>query len=91
MKTSQQQKPAGKIDTSKLPNYLTTDSFDRGIFQPEHGDYCTPAQLRDLLADAEFYTDKWGPDECPPGLKQSAAAVVRHCRRLLGIDAQVSA
>lgn len=34
------------------------------------------AQIKCLLSDAEFYSDRWGPDECPPGLKASAKATV---------------
>jgi hypothetical protein len=37
----------------------------------------TDAQIECLRSDAKFYSDKWGPDECPAGLKQSAAATVR--------------
>lgn len=34
-------------------------------------------QIECLRSDAEFYCDRWGPDECPPGLKASAAATLR--------------
>lgn len=36
----------------------------------------TEAQIRNLRSDAEFYCDRWGPDECPAGLKRSAAATL---------------
>jgi len=35
------------------------------------------AQIECLRSDAKYYCHKWGPDECPAGLKQSAAATVR--------------
>lgn len=37
----------------------------------------TTAQIQVLRSDAEFYADKWGPDELPPGLKRSAIATVK--------------
>lgn len=37
----------------------------------------TPEQLEVLRSDAAFYADRWGPDECPPGLKRSAAATLK--------------
>lgn len=36
----------------------------------------TPAQVECLRSDAAFYCDRWGPDECPPGLKRSARATL---------------
>lgn len=36
----------------------------------------TPAQIENLRSDAAFYSDRWGPDECPLSLKRSAAATV---------------
>lgn len=33
-------------------------------------------QLEVLRSDAKFYSDKWGPDELPAGLKRSAVATV---------------
>jgi hypothetical protein len=71
------------IDISNLPPYFTSDSEGRGIFKHESDTHCTESELKELLADAEYYADVAGPDECPPGLKPSAKAVVRHCRRLL--------
>ena len=41
----------------------------------------TEAQINVLRSDAEFYADRWGPDECPPGLKRSAVATVRALTR----------
>ena len=35
------------------------------------------AQIECLRSDAAYYCHKWGPDECPPCLKQSAAATVK--------------
>lgn len=35
------------------------------------------AQIECLRSDAKFYSDRWGPDELPPGLKASAKATVR--------------
>ena len=35
------------------------------------------AQIECLRSDAKFYSDRWGPDECPPGLKASAKATVK--------------
>lgn len=35
------------------------------------------AQINCLRSDAEFYCDKLGPDQCPSGLKRSAAATIR--------------
>ena len=37
----------------------------------------TEKQIECLRSDAKFYCDRWGPDECPPGLKGSAAATVK--------------
>jgi hypothetical protein len=71
------------IDITKLPPYFTSDSEARGIFKPRSETHCTEKQLRALLSDAEYYTDRLGPDECPEGLKPSARAVIKHCRRLL--------
>jgi hypothetical protein len=34
-------------------------------------------QIECLRSDAAFYCDRNGPDECPPGLKRSAAATLR--------------
>lgn len=34
-------------------------------------------QIECLRSDAKFYSDRWGPDECPPGLKASAKATVK--------------
>ena len=73
----------GMLNWSKFPPYFTGDSIDRGIFTPEQDQFASPEQIRALLADAEFYSDRWGPDECPPGLVPSARAVVKHCRRAL--------
>jgi hypothetical protein len=35
------------------------------------------AQIECLRSDAKFYSDPWGPDELPPGLKASAKATVK--------------
>lgn len=32
----------------------------------------TPTQIASLRSDAAFYCDRYGPDQCPPGLKTSA-------------------
>lgn len=37
----------------------------------------SPEQIETLRSDAAFYSDRWGPDECPPGLKRSAAATLK--------------
>lgn len=36
----------------------------------------SPEQIECLRSDAAFYCDRWGPDECPPGLQRSAKAVL---------------
>jgi hypothetical protein len=41
----------------------------------------TPAQLECLRSDAAYYCDRDGPDECPAGLKRSAAATLRALAR----------
>ena len=73
----------GLIDFAKFPKYFTRDSIERGIFEPEQDRWATPDQIRALLSDAEFYSDRWGPDQCPPGLIPSARAVVKHCKAAL--------
>lgn len=35
------------------------------------------AQIECLRSDAKFYSDRWGPDELPPGLKASAKATIK--------------
>jgi hypothetical protein len=35
------------------------------------------SQIEWLRSDAAYYSNRWGPDECPPGLKASAAATVK--------------
>jgi hypothetical protein len=37
----------------------------------------TDSQIEVLRSDAAYYCHRWGPDECPPGLKASAAATLR--------------
>lgn len=74
---------AKMFDITKLPPYFTGDSEERGIFKHDSDTHCTEAELRALLSDAKFYTDRDGPDQRPPGLKPSARAVIKHCRRLL--------
>lgn len=39
------------------------------------------SQIECLRSDAAFYCDRDGPDECPPGLKRSAAATLRALKR----------
>jgi hypothetical protein len=72
------------IDITRLPPYFTRDSEEREIFKHDSDTHCTEAELRVLLSDAEFYCHKYGPDECPKGLKASARAVIRRCRQILG-------
>jgi hypothetical protein len=60
-----------------LPPRFTRDSIDREVFKPEGRAYCSDTQAARLLEDAKFYVEPYGPDECPPGLKQSARALVR--------------
>lgn len=74
---------AGLIDWRKFPPYFTQDSIERGIFKPESETHATPAQIRSLLSDAEYYADSLGPDQCPAGLVPSARRVIEHCRRAL--------
>lgn len=45
----------------------------------------TAKQIECLRSDAEYYCDRWGPDEAPQTLKRSAAATLN------AIDKQVSA
>lgn len=71
------------IDYSKWPPYFVADSIEREIFQPESDTHASVSQVRALIADAKFYTDAWGPDQCPRGLKQSARAVLRHATAAL--------
>lgn len=73
------------IDIRKFPPYFVSDSMGRGVFKPESDDFASEEQVRILLSDAEFYADKYGPDECPPGLKPSAKATIRHCKKALGL------
>jgi hypothetical protein len=40
------------------------------------------AQIEVLRSDAAFYSHRWGPDECPAGLKASAAATVKALRKV---------
>ena len=63
-----------------LPTYFVQDSIDREVFKPEGQVYCSPEQMKVLLADAEFYTEPDGPDQVFPGLKLSALAVIRHIK-----------
>jgi hypothetical protein len=44
----------------------------------------TPKQLETLRSDAAYYCDRWGPDECPPGLKLSAKATLRAIAKATG-------
>lgn len=74
------------IDITKFPPYFMGDSIERQIFMPESETHATEDQIRELLADAEFYADPNGPDQCPPGLFASAKATIRHCKRALGIQ-----
>lgn len=34
------------------------------------------SQIECLRSDAAFYCDRWGPNDCPPGLKASAVATL---------------
>lgn len=67
----------GLVYFGDFPAYFTSDSMERGIFKPETDSHATPAQLQALLADAKFYADPDGPDQCPPGLIASARAIVK--------------
>lgn len=71
------------IDIRKFPPYFMNDSIERQVFCPETETHATVDQVRELLADAEFYIDPHGPDTCPPGLISSARATVKHCRAAL--------
>lgn len=35
------------------------------------------SQIEVLRSDAAYYCHRWGPDECPPGLRHSAAATLK--------------
>lgn len=84
MDTKQTQHTPGPwVDWRKFPPYFTGDSIERGIFKPETDTHASAEQISALLSDAEYYTDKHGPDMCPAGLIPSARAVVKHCRRAL--------
>lgn len=65
-----------KIRWDDLPPRFTRDSIDRDIFQPEGLQYCSPAQARRLLDDAEFYTEDHGPDVDVADLKASARHLI---------------
>ena len=73
----------GMLKWSDLPQRFIRDSIDREVFQPEGQMYCSLKQARKLLDDAEFYIEPLGPDLCPPGLKQSARALVGKIRQWL--------
>ena len=77
--------PVGMIDIRKFPRAFKTDSEERGVFLHEHDDWASPAEVKELLLDAEFYSDKDGPDYCSKGLIQSAKATVRYCKVALGM------
>lgn len=38
---------------------------------------CNPEALANLRNDAEHYAHRWGPDECPAGIKSSARATLK--------------
>lgn len=72
------------VDVLAVPAKFYDDHGDRAL--------PTPAEIRragrrvyiaandpaipDLLSDAKFYADPWGPDELPAGLKASAKRTV---------------
>lgn len=39
--------------------------------------------VSELLSDAEFYADPYGPDELPPGLRASAGRTVAAIKRAM--------
>lgn len=41
----------------------------------------TDSQIEILRSDADFYADKWGPEQLPPGLKQSAILTIKALAR----------
>lgn len=43
---------------------------------PGHYVECDDATIREILSDARFYADRWGPDLISAGLKMSARATV---------------
>lgn len=71
-----------KFDWTKLPRVFVDDSLERFIFEPKDDRWATRDELMSLRRDAEFYTDRWGPDECPRGLKASARAVLKRLDKM---------
>lgn len=70
------------VSIKGLPSRFRQDSEERGVFCPESDNEASIEQIRELLSDAEYYADEFGPD-CDTGLKRSAKATVIKCRNLL--------
>ena len=74
-----------------VPSYFFDDHYDRSPSDDGSDGICTIVraskykvlingtneQIECLRSDAEYYCDKWGPDEAHLGLKRSAAATIR--------------
>ena len=73
----------------KLPAKFWNDHAERGLpageLSSESGNLvwivATEDEIKEILSDAKFYSDPWGPDDLPPGLKASAARTVKAIER----------
>lgn len=69
----------------RLPRKFWNDHAERGL---PAGNYITESgnivwitasddEINEILSDAKFYSDRWGPDCIEPSLKRSAIATVK--------------
>jgi len=49
-------------------------------FRDDHAERGLPDTVESIKADAEYYANTDGPDECPKGIKQSARATLTRIR-----------
>ena len=75
------------MPTVQIGSVIANEYVSRCVFEGVPREvgvhYVEPETAREMLADAEFYCDRWGPDETPANIKAAYRRLKDQLTKLL--------